>query len=260
MNNEEIACEDIPVEDKPVCNCPECVRELKFKYTGLACDPSLSAAGKCADEGPNPFIAGYRITSCEDSTIVVTTGEVQQGDYITVSPEGTALGCLPDCLSATISVPTGAVTQTFEIDSKCDGGNGLILINDYGAFESIGYSCSATDTHNCIQEVNYGLKVCNTGSTTEQIYDWFLTIDKVEIDLLQDVPPVDVALAPGECYYDTYEVEVNRCVEYLACTNITANATNPETGLPPSCPSEDEIKYGWDTPPTPPTTQTQSRN
>jgi len=254
MNNEEIACEDIPQEDKPVCNCPECVRELKFKYTGLACDPKLSAAGKCADEGPNPFIAGYRITSCEDSTVVVSTGEVQQGDYITVSPKGTGITCLPDCLSATISVPTGVVTQTFEIDSKCDGtGNGLVLISDYGAFESIGYSCSPTDTHNCIQEVSYGLKVCNTGSTTETIHEWFLTIDKVEIDLLQDVPPSDVTLVPGECYYDTYEVEVNRCVEYLACTNITANATNPETGLPPNCPSEDEIKFGWDRQTPPPT-------
>jgi len=258
MNNEEIACEDIPQEDKPVCNCAECVRELKFKYTGLACEPSFSASGKCADEGPNPFIAGYRITSCEDPTVVVATGEVQQGDYITFSPEGTALDCLPDCLSATISVPTGAVTQSFEIDSTCDGGNGLILISDYGAFESIGYSCSETDTHNCIQGVNYGLKVCNTGSTEEQIYEWFLTINKEEIDLLQEVPPADVTLVPGECYYDTYEVDVNRCVEFESCVNITANATNPETGLPPNSPGEDGLKFSWDRPPTPPPTPNPS--
>ena len=129
------------------------------------------------------------------------------------------------------------------------------MISDYGSFESIGYSCDATDVHNCIQEVSYGLKVCNTGTTQdEQIYNWFLTLNKEEIDLLQDVPPADVTLVPGECYYDTYDVDVNRCAEYESCVNITANATNPETGLPPNCPGVDDLKFGWDTPPTPPPT------
>jgi len=256
MNNEEIACEDIPQEDKPVCSCPDCVRDVRFVYTGLACSPAFSASGKCADEGPNPFIAGYRITSCDDPTAVFASGEAQQGDSITIAAGGTS--CLPECLSATISVPTGQVTQTFEIDSECAGGNGLILISNYGSFESVGYSCDETDVHNCIQSISYGLKVCNTGTTEEQIFDWFLTINEEEIDLLEDVPPADVTLVPGECYYDTYDVDVDRCVAQESCVNITANATNPETGLPPNCPGLDDLKFAWDSPPAPPPTPNPS--
>lgn len=62
-------------------------------------------------------------------------------------------------------------------------------------------------------------------------------------------------LLPGECYYDTKPYEVNRCEGANYCVNITANATNPITGLPPSCPDFDEIKFGWSPigtlPPTP---------
>ena len=84
-------------------------------------------------------------------------------------------------------------SQTFEIDSACAGGNRLILISDYGLFESNGYSCDATDAHNYIQEASYGINVCNTGPTFVTIYNWFLTINKEEIDLLQGVPPADVS-------------------------------------------------------------------
>ena len=252
MDSVEIACEDIPQEDKLVCECAECVREVVFKYTGLGCSSGFASSGKCADEGPNPFIAGYRITDCEDATIVLATGEAQQGEYVTIgAADGT---CLPACLDVTLSVSTGAVTQTFEIDSECGGKQGLILTSDYGAFESIGYSCSESDTHNCMQDVNYGVEVCNTGSTDETIYEWFLTINKEEIDLLVDIPPEDVNLSPGDCYFDTYEVEVDRCNALENCVNITANATNPLTGLPPDCSDEHEIKFGWDQPVTPPPT------
>jgi len=252
MDSEEIACEDIPQEDKPVCECAECVREVVFKYTGLGCSSEFASSGKCSDRGPNPFIAGYRITDCEDPTIVLATGEAQQDDYVTIgAADGT---CLPACLDVALSVNTGAVTQNFEIDSECGGKQGLILTSDYGAFESIGYSCSESDTHNCMQDVNYGLKVCNTGSTDETIYEWFLTINKEEFDLLVDIPPEDVMLSPDDCYYDTYEVEVDRCNALESCVNITANATNPLTGLPPDCSDEHEIKFGWDQPVTPPPT------
>lgn len=251
MNGGEIACEDISPEDQLICECEDCVREVKFKYTGLSCSPGFSASGKCSDEGPNPFIAGYRITDCLDSTQVLANGEAEQGDYVTIgAPVG---ACLPACMNVVISVPTGAVTQTFEIDSTCGSSDGgLVLVSDYGAFESVGYSCSESVTHNCIQDVTYGLKVCNIGSTDEKILEWFLTVDKEEIDLL----PQDVLLDSGECFYDTYEVEVDRCNNFETCVNITANATDPVTGLPPDCSGKDDMKYGWEQPETlPPTPQ-----
>jgi len=129
------------------------------------------------------------------------------------------------------------------------------LTENYGAFESSGYSCSEADEHNCLQKVDYGLKVCNTGFGEETIYFWELQANNDVCDLLEDVNPEDVMLLPGECYYDTKPYEVNRCEASNYCVNITANATNPITGLPPSCPDFDEIKFEWPSintlPPTP---------
>jgi len=259
VGSQEVVCEDIVTEDQPVCSCPDCVRTLKFIYTGQACPPNQVATDKCADVGPNPFVAGYRITNALDQTEVLATGQAQQGEEVTIDAGG-ILACIPDTLAVTISVPTGTVTQTFTIDSSCDGRQGLILLEDYGSFESTGYSCSATDVHDCKQEVNYGLKVCNTGSTDETIYEWFLKSLESELmseeicDLLEDVNPEDVMLAPGECFYDTKPFEVDRCAKQEYCVDITANATNPLTGIPSPCSAEDEIKFGWPgLPPTPPT-------
>lgn len=259
MDGIEIGCEAIVTEEQPVCTCPECVRNLQFVYTGKSCPPNQLATGKCSDSGPNPFVAGYRITNSLDATEVLATGQAQQGDTITVDAVGLT-ACIPDTLAVTISVPTGAVTQTFTIDVSCDGGRGLILTEDYGAFESYGYSCSESDVHNCIQAVSYGLKVCNTGSDDQTIYEWMLKADETNstdstvCDLLEDVNPEDVMLSPGECFYDTKPFDVNRCVDSNYCVDVTANATNPITGIPKNCPESDEMKFGWpgiDIPPTP---------
>jgi len=250
MDNSQIACERIPKEDKPICECADCVRELKFKYTGMGCSSEFRASGKCADEGPNPFNAAYRITECEDPSEVIAAGRATKDGIITIgAPAGT---CLPACLDATISVPNGAITQTFEIDAECGGERGLQLTSEYGSFQSVGYSCSETDTHNCFQDVTYDLEVCNIGSTDEKLYQFYLTVDKVEIDRL---PSQDVFLSPGDCYDDTYTQEVDRCSALESCVNITANATNPMTGLPVDCSHEEEIKFGWDQPENPPPTQ-----
>ena len=254
MDGEEIECEDLVAEDEPACGCENCVRELKFEYTGLGCSQDFFASGKCTDRGPNPFVAEYVISSCDGSAQIFTSGTAQQGDIISIgASEGV---CLPACMNVAISVPSGGLTQSFEIDSTCDGGRDLVLTSDYGAFRSIGYSCSDTDTHNCIQDVEYGLRVCNIGSFDKEIYEFSLNLDNDEIDLLQDIPPVDIMLQPGECFSDTYEAEVDRCNELDSCAEITVNATNPITGLPQDCSDMKEICFGWDQPDTlPPTPQ-----
>ena len=240
MNNEEIDCGDIPGETEQVCSCPDCVTELQFQYTGLAC--SSGKSGKCVDEGPNPFIAGYTVTDCEDSSVVVGTGQVEQGELVTLASD-----CMPKCLTATISVPSGgAVTQTFDIDSDCDGGNGLLLKSNHGSFESVGYSCSATDTHNCIQKVTYTGDVCNVGSTEEKIYEWYMTIDNEEINLLKDTPSKTLELASGVCAEEMVMTDVDRCVKFNTCVKVTASATNPKTGVPTPCMDMNDQCYGWD--------------
>lgn len=250
VDGTEISCEEIPAELKPVCSCAECVRTLSFIYTGKACPVNQLATGKCTDSGPNPFVAGYRITNALDETEVLATGQVQQGDEINIDAVAIS-GCIPDTLAVTISVPTGAVTQTFTVDSSCDGGRGLILIEDYGAFEAYGYSCSSSDAHNCRQDVAYGLKVCNTGTDQQRVYDFFLrekeTISDEEVfcDITENVNAELLALNPGECYYDTKPSSFNRCQESSFCVDAVANATNPITGIPKNCPGADEMKFGW---------------
>jgi hypothetical protein len=258
MDSVEIGCDVIPEEEQPVCTCPECVRALSFIYTGKACTVEQISNGRCTDNGPNPFIAGYRITNALDQTEVLATGTVQQSDEVVFDAVN---GCIPDTLAVTISVPTGAVTQTFTIDASCDGGRGLILVEDYGAFKSYGYSCSATDNHNCRQTVSYGLKVCNDGSQAQTIYEFFFkekeifSMEEDFCDLTEDANPSELMLEPGECYYDTKTKDLNRCSESNYCVDVSANATNPITGIPKNCPGVDEIKFGWpgppDLPPTP---------
>merc|ERR1712161_132919 len=114
-------------------------------------------------------------------------------------------------------------------------------------------------THNCIQEVSYGVNVCNTGSTEdEQIYEWTLDLNDKEIDLLKNIAPADVTLRPGECVYDTVVEDVNRCVEFKMCAEVDTTFTNPSNGLPENCDEKEEICFEWGAPPPPPGTPNPS--
>jgi hypothetical protein len=227
-------------------------------YTGKDCEANQVATGKCIDISPKPFVGGYRITNALDATEVLASGTVSQGSEITF--DASASGCIPDTIAVTISLPTGEVVQTFTVDSSCDGGRGLILIENYGAFESTGYSCSATDVHNCKQDVSYGLKVCNNGIEDERVYEFSLTEkdelsgDMTVVDIIARADPADLDLKPEECFYDTELAVVDRCTESSYCVEVAASATNPITGLPENCPGEDEIKFGWPGTPPPPDT------
>ena len=126
-------------EIQPICQCGDCARQLQFIYTGSGCPENQPT---CTDASLNPFMAEYRITNGLDATEVIAVGQALQGlDTITVDAISLN-GCLPNTLAVTISVPTGAVTQTFTIDSSCDGGQGLIMVEHYGAFLAHDYSCN----------------------------------------------------------------------------------------------------------------------
>ena len=182
-------------------------------------------------------------------------------DKIVITPAA-GQTCIPDSLAVTIGVPNGDVTQTFEIASACDGTDqGLILLDNYGSFQSVGYSCDETDIHNCLIDIIYDLEVCNTGSTDETIYDFTLTVNDTICDLLEGVPPEDTMLpsgsGPDSCLEAAKETFVNICTTEEYCATAVANATNPVTGLPTPCDEEVEIKFNWTqntVPPTPPPT------
>merc|ERR1712238_133897 len=277
INNEDNkSCQEILPEDQPVPKCDECVRELQFKYTGRACDSSSLASGKCTTFAPNPkstSTADYTITSCAGSDDnPLKKGSVKQGGMITF---GNDVDCAPECIKVVIkdplSVVSDKITQTFEIDSTSDGGNAggneLVLTKDYGAFESIGYSCSATDKHNCLQQVEYEAKVCNTGTSTETIYEWGLHLNKIEhggySESTKDLLPLSFAdnqLRPNECAFcypglvsGVHIHNVNRCVNTKYVALVSAKAVNPTTGVPKGCKNTELVIYGWDVPTAAPT-------
>lgn len=245
-----IPCEEIPSETELVCDCPECVRELQFTYNGSPCEPPFAASGRCVDFTPTPFVADILCTSADDPADVVVTGQFQKGETVTIgAPTG---ACVPDTLVCSIASPEGLLSQTFEVDSSCDGGRGLILLNNYGAFTSIGYSCDVTEQRNCITEVIYELEVCNQGSQPEIIYDWNFILNGTVTDLVGGIE--DNTLLTGECLEATITEFVNRCAEMEYCANSTANATNPTTGVPfPPCDDFEEIKFSFNTFTLPPT-------
>ena len=152
-----IPCVEIPQVPDLVCSCPECVRELQFTYNGSPCEDSLAAAGKCLDTEPVPPVADILCTDASDGSTLLE-GTYALGDQVVM---GSASGaCLPDTIACSIASPEGLLAQTFEIDGSCDGGQGLILKENYGAFTSVGFSCDESNQENCLIEVVYDLEVC----------------------------------------------------------------------------------------------------
>jgi hypothetical protein len=241
-----IECEEIPAEENFVCTCPDCVRELLFVYTGAPCN----GLPTCTDTATNPFTAGIRITNAAVPTEVLISGEYNIGDTVAILP-ASGQSCIPDRLAVSILVPTTTVTQTFEIDSSCDGGRELILLENYASFESVGYSCDTSDTHNCFLDVLFEVEVCNLGFGEETIYDLDFVLNGTLEDLTVGVPPEDLVLLSNECYIATVDEVVERCAEREYVANATVNATNPLTG--PTCEDEAELSFGFTTEPLAPT-------
>jgi len=114
--------------------------------------------------------------------------------------------------------------------------------------ESTGYSCSETDIHNCLQEVEYATEVCNTGTGDETISEWKLSVNEMENDLL----PLGAALFPnnelqaGECALAVRSQDVNRCVSADYNTFLVAAVAES----PQDCTDTDALDFGWIIAPT----------
>jgi hypothetical protein len=247
----EIPCEEIVPESQLVCTCPECVRELQFTYNGSPCEADLAATGKCIDTVAAPFVANIVCSNIENPSEVIVAGEYQLGETVTMTP-APGQSCIPDTLTCSISSPEGVLAQTVELDASCDGGRGLILLDNYGVFTSVGYSCDENDTHNCLIDIIYDLEVCNAGIEEETIFEWNFILNETVTDLLPLLDE-DNILLPEECLITAVEEFVNICQaeEYVATS--TANATDPLTGFPFPCDDMEEIRFQWTLEPLPPT-------
>jgi hypothetical protein len=237
VDRPDVPCTEIPSETDLVCTCPDCVRELKFIYTAEGC----SGDTMCVDFETSPTIAQVTLIDAATGATVASVA-VTVGDVIVLEDDN----CLPPAINATVSTPTGTVTQSISMDTSCGaGGRGLVLRESYGAFESVGYSCDENDIHNCVEEVVYDLEVCNAGQTEEVLYQFDLDVNGTVTDLLEGVSVDDLMLSPGDCF-DAVKTElIERCsvTQYIA--KATANATNPDTGVPTPCEDVEEITFGF---------------
>lgn len=232
-----IDCTDIPPIDGLVCSCADCVRNIEFIYTGSSCVGD-EGADVCEDFTPAPgSTASLTFTPC-DSDAIILSGTFSVDEVLSVTLGGTA--CLPDCLEVTVADPNnGALLQQLKIDSSCDG-RGLLLKDSYGALDFVGYSCDENDVNNCFQEILYGVEVCNGGIEEQFLYDFSFSFMSEPTDFLNGA---DIPFASNTCIREFAAEVIDRCLEKEICAMASANATNPDTGIPFPCEDEEEICF-----------------
>jgi hypothetical protein len=229
-------CENISTEENLACECTDCARELVFMFTANACDEVDLLTGQCTDNSAVTSPARVLVTVGETTLF---EGTVEIGDSIDVARlDGE---CLSDTLSFVVLSPENdSVMQTIQMDAACDEPEGLTLLSSYGAFDFIGYSCNATDVHNCMVDVTYLLATCNDDLSQELIlYELDFDTNGDVVDLLSGNSPR--FLDPNECLQSFIQSSVERCSgqEYVSMASL--NASNTFTG--PSCLHETELTF-----------------
>lgn len=212
-NDDEVNCNDIEEETKFVCLCPECPKELIFKYVGDKCDDSdEEGAASCLDKSIGIY-SPARILIFDNDNVnnILYEGIGQTGSFIHLR-DGNE-GCLPSVLNVTISSNEKAATfiQTQTINTHCNESSTLTLTKSYGALEFLGYSCDSKDAHNCHENVYYTASACNEhGSNKLILFEMGLELNGFSENLLGETAPR--TLNPGECLQYAVPSSVERCI------------------------------------------------
>ena len=228
-----LPCEEIPPIDMPFCMCEECVREVRFMYTGKPCDGLEGCVdGSLEGPGENATISfsacGSDVSAFEDTVGPASIVVLSLGDE-----------CLPECMDVSVvstSDPTS--NQTFTLDTSCITRE-LLLKESYGAVDFVGYSCNSTTSSNCFQEITYFVDACNDGFENLTVYDLSVDFNGETASILdEDDQPV---VLPGECFNSRFGGVVDRCQEMPYSLNVSMNATVPVDG--PICENTDEHAF-----------------
>lgn len=236
-----LPCEEIIPEDKFICVCTECPKELTFTYTGLACNDEP----ECEDSGVGPGpTARIHIVNGDDSTDVLHAGVILEGQSLVLSRrDGT---CLPDNLSFEIVGATGEASelQTLKVSSSCTDGS-LRLLNSFGSLDFSGYSCSEDDTHNCMLDVLYEFNTCNVGPVDALLQSLIFNLtEDVNSTPVSDEQSDSLILAPSDCFKSTQIVSIDLCRENQY--NASAAITGLSNRSGPPCEASDELQFGWE--------------
>ena len=150
-------------EQRGQCLCGSCARELRFRYTASDCSATTAQQGfVCSDLGPLPTEA--RVVVKQGETNIFEAKSVKVGEDIIVSNGGL---CLPDALTVYVMpTRTSNPAQVFDLTTSCasNPNKGIMLLNPYGAFNFVGFSCNENSIHNCFVEVEHKVCVDNGGT------------------------------------------------------------------------------------------------
>lgn len=223
-NAQDLDCVDIVEERNLVCQCSECARQLIFSYTGGSCDDYQGDPDQCLDNLETKGSARFVVTAGDNMNNIFFNGIRDLGGVIHISDvDG---GCLPDTFTVTVFSTDGSntVLQTQTIDASCDGTGYLTLMATYGSLDFVGYSCDATDVHDCFVDVLFEANACNKDNANDLIlFGMEFDLNNAKDNLLGETAPR--ILKPEECIKYTMPSAVERCTGTQYSASLTVDSS-----------------------------------
>ena len=205
-------CQQIPGESSSSCSCPNgCARELRFRYIAQPCLAS-TAGFSCRDvTGVLPQDAARIVIQRLDSLVTIYDNpRVARGEEIMFSNNN---ACLPASFTVQIMlVGTSQVMQTLTIAPNCGPGSpGIRLLGPYGAVRFTGYTCNASNVHNCFVDIEHSACVKNDGTDTRTLTTFDLEFGNSLYNLLQGVSQSDRTLPAGDSFCNQVVTQLALC-------------------------------------------------
>ena len=217
-----VDCTSVQAEQSPQCVCSGCPTDIIFRYTGDAC-PDVAVPGliACLDELPTPANGASIVISTGESELF--SGFVDVGEEIQVTQES----CIPAEIMVMIrDVANGAATssQVVTIDTSCTG-PGISLLQNFGAVQFSGYTCSDESPHNCFIDAQFEIVASNTGAVSQTLATFDFVLNGATSNLLDGLSDDDLELLPSESVSITRPFVLERCIEtqYLATSSVSGN-------------------------------------
>ena len=232
-----VACQNFVGEPEQRCKCPDCARELRFRYTGELCGPNVPGA-KCRNVTSAMPHSAARVLIRRGYTDMLDVPRVEVGRDVIFRNRG---GCLPnDFTMFAMRVGTSIVSQQVDIVTNCNN-VGIPLMGSFGGFNFSGYSCNDTNVHNCFVDVAHNACIENDGTATRVLESFMLDVTGTSTEvfnLLDGTNANDRQLTAGEKYCDT------RITQIKLCTNNTKYTTIASAGVGTLCPDAGVVSQG----------------
>lgn len=218
------------------CVCSVCVDKLVFRYNAAIC-ANVNTVGdgliECSDFSSGPSVFAARI-SIQSGTRTLADSVVMTGSDIVIG-DGS---CIEDSISVSISDPiSGDALQYIEIDTSCQLGSDIKLLQSFGALLFVGYTCRGEGAQNCFEDTTYTLLARNIGEVDLNVTEFAVDISGEQTDLTAALTDDDIILSPGERLISTKTITFERCVESFYYYKATLVGETVGTGA--ACTDED---------------------